>query len=222
MDVMRRTSKFGLRTHPVTGAAGTFHSGVDYAASTGTPLRAIADGVVVVSTTTKGGVNVGYGHYIVVEHDVKGIGKFCSIYAHLNRLGLPRGTRVKKGDVVAHSGNTGSSTGPHLHFEIRNTAYNVAGFWNRATNGRYLNAIDPEPFLKILQKEEEKVQKLPTQSKYFDDVDQAWIAEATDFLYEKEITKGKGNRIFDPGSPITRGEVAVLIYRVVKFMMGGK
>lgn len=104
----RITSSFGPRENPLPGGK-DFHSGVDISASTGTPIRATADGVVSFS-----GWSGGSGNLVVIEH---GLG-YSTFYAH-NRTNLVKvGQQVKRGDIIAHSGATGHATGPHLHYEI--------------------------------------------------------------------------------------------------------
>lgn len=103
------TSPFGLRIHPVYGTE-RFHSGVDFGTPLGTPILAVLDGVVV--TAGPGG---GYGNVVIVKH-ADGL---STVYAHLSIIYVKPGEFVKQGQVIALSGNTGVSTGPHLHFEVR-------------------------------------------------------------------------------------------------------
>lgn len=99
----RISSRFGIRW-------GKMHNGIDIAVVTGTPIKAAADGKVIYS-----GTNGGYGIMVIVDHG-KGVE---TRYAHHSRNAVKVGQTVKRGDVIAYSGNTGVSTGPHLHFEIR-------------------------------------------------------------------------------------------------------
>lgn len=103
------TSPFGYRPHPVTGLQ-SFHPGVDMRASIGTQVMAARDGVVF----DKGTLEI-YGHYIIINHE----GGFQTVYAHLDEILVETGAEVEAGAVIALSGNSGISTGPHLHFEIR-------------------------------------------------------------------------------------------------------
>jgi len=103
------TSPFGNRTSPFSGIL-TFHEGLDIAAQTGTPIVAPADGVVI-----KAGFGTGYGNMVEISH---GYG-IKTIYGHNSRLNVKPGQRVKRGDVIAYLGDSGSSTGPHLHYEVR-------------------------------------------------------------------------------------------------------
>ena len=115
------TSGFGNRIHPISGEV-EFHSGFDISASPGTPVKATADGIV--SFADWAGAN---GNLVVIEH---GLG-YSTFYAHNKSLLVKVGQRVKRGDIIAYLGSTGSATGPHLHYEI----------WQ---NGRPVN---PQPFI---------------------------------------------------------------------------
>ncbi len=104
----RLTSPFGYRADPFTGVR-TFHTGIDLAAPTGTPIKVTLDGRV--ATT---GFTPVYGNYIIISHD----GGYQSLYAHLSSIGVRRGQSVVQGAVVGRVGNTGYSTGSHLHFSV--------------------------------------------------------------------------------------------------------
>lgn len=104
------TSPFGFRVHPVTGIY-TGHTGVDIGGSYGSPVYAAADGTVIVASNSYGG----YGVAIVIDHG----SSISTLYGHLDHLNVTVGQTVSKGDVIAASGNSGVSTGPHLHFEVR-------------------------------------------------------------------------------------------------------
>ncbi|MCH9705712.1 MAG: M23 family metallopeptidase, partial [Proteobacteria bacterium] len=88
------------------------HRGVDYAAASGTPVHATADGIV-----TRVANERGYGKVIMLQH----FNIYTTVYAHLRafRKGIKRGKRVKQGDVIGYVGQTGLATGPHLHYEFR-------------------------------------------------------------------------------------------------------
>lgn len=109
-----RTSAFGWRTDPFTGER-AFHSGSDFAAADGTPIFAIADGLVTVAEFSGG-----YGGLIVIEHTVRG-GRVASAYAHMWQHGIhvTAGQTVTAGQHIGDVGSSGRSTGAHLHFEIR-------------------------------------------------------------------------------------------------------
>lgn len=116
------TSEFGYRIDPFTGQA-RGHGGTDLAVPTGTPIRAALPGTGTASSYNQGG----YGYYIMIDH---GNG-LVTLYGHCSRLLASVGRNVEAGDVIALSGSTGRSTGPHLHFEVR-----VNG--ERVTPRRYL------------------------------------------------------------------------------------
>jgi murein DD-endopeptidase MepM/ murein hydrolase activator NlpD len=107
----RLTSGFGNRRHPVLGYT-RMHAGVDFGAPIGTPIYAAGDGIV-----ARAGVMGGYGNVVDLDHDAT----WSTRYAHISRFapGLRSGDRVTQGQVIAFSGNTGRSTGPHLHYEVR-------------------------------------------------------------------------------------------------------
>lgn len=105
----RLTSPFGERIHPVSKRV-DFHSGIDLANDTGTNIYASASGIVLFSD-----VNGTYGNMIIISH---GNG-YSTVYAHLSKQLVKSGTQVKKGDLIGKMGNSGRSTGSHLHFEIR-------------------------------------------------------------------------------------------------------
>lgn len=104
------TSEFGYRSDPFTGQT-RGHTGMDLAVPTGTPVRAALPGTVTVSQYNAGG----YGYYVMIDH---GNG-LATLYGHNSRLLAQVGQTVAAGDVIALSGSTGRSTGPHVHFEVR-------------------------------------------------------------------------------------------------------
>lgn len=109
LDGARISSGFGRRRHPALGFT-RLHRGTDFAAPTGTPVYAAADGTVAAARTERG-----YGRIVRLSH-----GGVETRYAHLSRFarGLRNGQRVRQGDVIGHVGSTGLSTGPHLHYEV--------------------------------------------------------------------------------------------------------
>lgn len=123
------TSDYGWREDPFTGER-DFHSGTDWAAADGTPILALADGVV-----SFAGPSGGYGNLIVIEHTIEGE-RIASAYAHMWDDGLlvSVGDRVIAGQHIGNVGSNGKSTGAHLHFEIRPGGTNSA-------------AVDAEPWL---------------------------------------------------------------------------
>lgn len=102
------TCPYGMRKHPITGKY-KLHTGVDLRCSTGTKVYAANAG-----TVTTSGYSSAWGNYIIINHG----GGYTTLYAHLSRRSVAKGDKVKQGDVIGQSGNTGYSTAPHLHFEI--------------------------------------------------------------------------------------------------------
>ncbi|ALE17675.1 Peptidase, M23 /M37 family [Altererythrobacter epoxidivorans] len=109
LDGSRMTSNYGMRDHPVLGGRRS-HKGVDLAAPTGTPVFATADGMIGRAEWFSS-----YGLYVQIEHGAD----LETRYAHMSRLAVAAGERVKKGDIIGYVGSTGRSTGPHLHYEVR-------------------------------------------------------------------------------------------------------
>jgi murein DD-endopeptidase MepM/ murein hydrolase activator NlpD len=106
--VGRVTSRFGIRNDPITGLR-RFHNGVDLANGVGTPVLAAMSGRVAML-----GYNANFGKYIILSHPEG----YQTLYGHLQEFLVKRGQRVSQGAVIAHMGNTGYSTGSHLHFSI--------------------------------------------------------------------------------------------------------
>jgi murein DD-endopeptidase MepM/ murein hydrolase activator NlpD len=115
------TSPFGPRMHPVFHVM-RMHTGVDFGAGAGTPIKASADGVVVAA-----GPHGGYGNATIVDHGRS----MATLYAHQSSIAVSPGDQVRRGQVIGYVGCTGYCTGPHLHFEVR-------------VNG---NPVDPMPYL---------------------------------------------------------------------------
>lgn len=112
LDVVRISSHFNLkRRHPILNTIRA-HKGTDYAASSGTPIKATGDGKVAFM-----GVKGGYGRTVVLRHG----SKYETLYAHLSRFrpGLKNGTPVKQGQIIGYVGSSGLATAPHLHYEFR-------------------------------------------------------------------------------------------------------
>ncbi len=120
------TSPFGVRLHPISNVY-RFHAGVDIAASQGTPIYAAFSGKV---------AEVKYdewnGNYLKLSHD----GNVTTVYCHCEKITVAKGDSINAGDVVGYVGSTGSSTGPHLHFEFRvnNISYDPQNALSEAIN----------------------------------------------------------------------------------------
>ena len=109
LDNFTLCDTYGIRIHPITGAR-DFHNGLDLGASYNTKIHASGSG-----TVTFSAYSGGYGYVVMIDH---GYG-LQSIYAHCNKLVAKRGAKVEQGELIAYVGSTGSSTGPHTHFEIK-------------------------------------------------------------------------------------------------------
>jgi murein DD-endopeptidase MepM/ murein hydrolase activator NlpD len=105
----RMSSDYGIRKHPIRKVR-RHHDGIDLAAPVGAPIRAIAQGQVMYADP-----HGGYGRYIVVKH----ADGYTSHYGHCDKVEVSPGQRVAAGEILGTVGNSGVSTGPHLHFEIR-------------------------------------------------------------------------------------------------------
>jgi murein DD-endopeptidase MepM/ murein hydrolase activator NlpD len=103
------SSLFGYRVHPILGVR-RLHTGIDINGSTGQPIVAAADGVVILAQTYGG-----YGRAVVIDHG----GGMATLYAHQSRIGVSVGQTVARSEVIGYVGCSGSCTGPHLHFEVR-------------------------------------------------------------------------------------------------------
>lgn len=111
LEFSRISSGFSMRVHPISGQWKQ-HKGVDFAAPTGTPIRASGDG-----TIDFLGTQGGYGNVVVIKH----WSNYTTAYAHMSRFaaGMRKGSKVSQGEVIGYVGTTGWSTGPHLHYEFR-------------------------------------------------------------------------------------------------------
>jgi murein DD-endopeptidase MepM/ murein hydrolase activator NlpD len=104
------TDGFGMRRNPFNGEGREVHEGLDIAVDFGTPVTSTADGLVIYAAP-----HAGYGNLVIVYHS-NGI---TTRYGHLSRISIEAGQRVKRGDQIGNVGSTGRSTGPHVHYEIR-------------------------------------------------------------------------------------------------------
>jgi murein DD-endopeptidase MepM/ murein hydrolase activator NlpD len=120
VSMARITSSFGMRFHPLLGFT-RMHKGIDIGTAWGTPIHAPADG-----TITFAGRSGGYGNFIKLSHG----GGIETHYGHLSRFATRPGQHVSRGEVIGYSGNSGMSTGPHLHWEVLRggIAVNPRGF----------------------------------------------------------------------------------------------
>ena len=144
LDGARISSNFGMRKHPISGF-NKMHKGVDFAAPTGTPVYAGGNGVIEYV-----GRNGGYGKYIRIRHN----NGYKTAYAHLSnyKKGISKGVRINQGDIIGYVGNTGNSTGPHLHYEIIYQNKHINPLKLKLPSGKILEGDELEKF-----KEEYKI-----------------------------------------------------------------
>ncbi|MCU0403898.1 MAG: peptidoglycan DD-metalloendopeptidase family protein [Chitinophagaceae bacterium] len=135
-ELERVASGFGYRIDPVYKIP-KMHAGLDFTANTGTPIYATADG-----TVTESGYNTGgYGNHVVINH---GFG-YETLYAHMVRIKAKQGQKVKRGEVIGWVGNTGKSTGPHLHYEVHKNGTPVDPVYF------FYNDLTPEQYDRLLK-----------------------------------------------------------------------
>ena len=127
------TSKFGYRTHP-TLQRKEFHRGSDMKAPMNTPVYATADSIVEWAAKHK---KSGYGNLIILDHSFG----FKTYFGHLNKIVVKSGQFIKRGDLIAYTGNTGMSNGPHLHYEVRFIQRALNPFWFLKWNVASYNSI---------------------------------------------------------------------------------
>lgn len=154
------TSSFsGRRKHPVLGYTRA-HKGVDFRASTGTPIPAAGAGRVVARS-----YNSGHGNYVKIRHN----GSYETLYAHMSRFakGVNVGTTVKQGQTIGYVGSTGLSTGPHLHYEIIKDGKHVNPMTVKLPSISNLGANDKKKFLEYRQVLDEGISQLAKNPKLF-------------------------------------------------------
>lgn len=138
----RISSPFGRRRHPIYKDL-RIHWGVDYAAPRGTAIFAAGDGLVQVAK-----YNGGYGNYVKIRHN----SEYSTAYGHMHRFasGIKPGVRVKQGQIIGYVGNTGRSTGPHLHYEVVQNGKRVNPTSIKAATGENLKGQNLENFKKVI------------------------------------------------------------------------
>lgn len=109
-DLRRVASGFGYRIHPIYKVK-KLHTGLDFSAKTGTPIYATGDGKVKVVKNTG---RRGYGKHVIIDHGYN----YKTLYGHMSQFNVRRGQSVKRGDIIGYVGNTGTSSAPHLHYEV--------------------------------------------------------------------------------------------------------
>ncbi|MFL2568331.1 MAG: M23 family metallopeptidase [Flavobacteriales bacterium] len=135
-DLKRMASGYGYRIHPIYKTR-KMHYGMDFSAKTGTEIYSTGDGIVSKVKRSKRG----YGNYVKINH---GFG-YETLYAHMSKYIVKKGQKVKRGEVIGFVGNSGISTAPHLHYEVRkdNKKINPVNF--------YYNDLSPEEYEKMLE-----------------------------------------------------------------------
>ncbi|MFN3952529.1 MAG: M23 family metallopeptidase [Thermaurantimonas sp.] len=130
-------SGFGMRIHPIYKVL-KMHTGIDFTAPVGTPIYATGDGTVIQDNGLGGS---GYGLYVIISH---GFG-YHTLYAHMSKSLVRPGQKVKRGDVIGYVGSSGSSTGPHLHYEVIKNGVKVDPV------NYFFNDLTPEEFELMLR-----------------------------------------------------------------------
>lgn len=135
-DLRRIASGYGYRIHPVY-KKWRMHTGIDFTSPTGTPIYATGDGRV----TKPSGSMAGYGKTVIIDH---GYG-YKSLYAHMSKIAVRPGQKIKRGQIIGYVGNTGISTGPHLHYEVHKNdkAVNPVHF--------FFQDLSPEEYNQVLE-----------------------------------------------------------------------
>ena len=135
-DLKRMASGYGYRIHPIYKVR-KMHWGMDFTAPTGTPIYATGDGRV----STYKNSRLGYGNHIIIDH---GYG-YQTLYAHMSKVDVRRGQKVKRGDIIGYVGSTGRSTAPHLHYEVIKDGRKINPV------NYYFNDLSPEEYDNVLE-----------------------------------------------------------------------
>ena len=140
LEFSRITSGFNLkRYHPVLKKRRP-HYGTDFGAPTGTPIRAVGDGIIETA-----GWNGGHGRYVKIDHN----GPYASSYSHLSKIAVKDGSRVTQGQVIGYVGSTGMSTGPHLHYQFWVNGSIVDPMKVNLPRGKQLSGADLDAFKSV-------------------------------------------------------------------------
>lgn len=135
-DLTRVASGYGMRIHPVYKTY-KMHTGMDFTAPVGTDIYSTGNGTVVEVDYGKGG----YGNHVVVDH---GFG-YQTLYGHMSKINVKKGQKILRGEVLGLVGNTGTSTGPHLHYEVIKNGVKINPV------NYYYNDLSPEEFERMLE-----------------------------------------------------------------------
>lgn len=144
-DLTRMASGYGYRSDPFTKAK-KFHYGMDFTAQQGTPIYATGDGKVVRADNSLSG----YGNHVLIDH---GYG-YESLYAHMFRFNVKRNQKIKRGDIIGFVGNTGRSSGPHVHYEVFKDGNRVNPM------NFYYGSLNAEEFAEMLKHSQQENQSM--------------------------------------------------------------
>jgi murein DD-endopeptidase MepM/ murein hydrolase activator NlpD len=136
-DLRRIGSYFGMRMDPFYKVR-KFHEGLDFSASTGTEVYATGNGTIEIAGRLSDG---GYGNQIVIDHGYS----YKTLYAHLSRIFVKPGQKITRGQIIGYIGNTGKSTSPHLHYEVRKNSVPLNPIYF------FFNDLTPEQFQMMLE-----------------------------------------------------------------------
>lgn len=153
IDGARLSSRFGMRKHPILGYSKK-HTGIDFAAPSGTPIMAAGNG-----TIDFAGRKGGYGKYIRIRHN----GEYKTAYAHMSKFarGMRKGTRVRQGQIIGYVGTTGRSTGPHLHYEVHANGRQINPLGLKLPTGRKLKGKELARFQGMRVALDDRIQQQP-------------------------------------------------------------
>jgi murein DD-endopeptidase MepM/ murein hydrolase activator NlpD len=135
-DLNRLSSGFSYRIDPIYKTV-KFHTGLDFSAPQGTPIYATAQGVVRIA----GNLGNGYGNHVVINHGYQ----YSTLYGHMYRIKVRSGQSVKRGEVIGYVGNSGKSTGSHLHYEVMKGKKHLDPIYF------FYNDLTPEQYQQILK-----------------------------------------------------------------------
>ena len=135
-DLNRLSSGFSYRIDPIYKTV-KFHAGLDFSAPQGTPIYATANGVVRVA----GNLGNGYGNHVIINHGYQ----YSTLYGHMYRIKVRVGQSIKRGEVIGYVGNTGKSTGPHVHYEVMKGVRHLDPIYF------FYNDLTPEQYQQILK-----------------------------------------------------------------------
>lgn len=212
----RVTSPFGTRKHPITGVK-SFHQGIDYAKTGNVPILASASGTVRQYISDK----TTYGNVLFIEHNINGK-RMDTTYAHLKSKTVKAGDKVKQGQIIGYMGNTGGSTGQHLHFEVHNGPW-LSGQPNAVNPALYVDKESEEDkMLKELEKKfDELNKKVAVLSNQVDSMKENGTEEVADWAKadaEWAIKNGITEDGSRPAAKVTRQEVWRMIHSLYKLL----